>query len=180
MGGIVSPAPEGCLVGIHGYNGSSWVKLAVDSSGYLRIVASSLPLPSGAATESSLLAILSAITKNNIDIWVDTYAEQLTGSGSSGQIAIFGTQVAAGKRLVITNMFATISAGSSTDLNLCCVIDGVNTVMYRLASPAVNAPVQWSGRAVLDAGDRVRCNANNVGSSTSVTFHVCGYYMSTT
>lgn len=37
MSGIISPSPEGCLVGIYGYDGAQWIKIAVDANGQLLI-----------------------------------------------------------------------------------------------------------------------------------------------
>ena len=130
----------------------------------------------GTTLKASIDAIQTALVSNNLELWHDTYGEIMTGSGNSGQIAIYGTAVPAGHLLVITNMFATVTAGSSTDVNLCGMIDGANVVQYRLATPALNAPVLWSGRMVLDVGDKVRCNANGVGAGTTVSFHATGYF----
>lgn len=134
-----------------------------------------LSAPEDGSVNYQLGQIWASVARRNADRILDTYSERLTGTGSSGQIAVYGTTVPAGYLYIITAMWATITAGSSTDINLCWEDQGNNTVVHRTLAPAVNSNTSWSGRLVLKAGDRARCNANGVGSGTSVSFHVSGY-----
>jgi hypothetical protein len=189
----------GALITILGYDGTNFRAVRIDTDGHLQIDGLSLALPTGAATEATLGSvkdrigdisspaegsvnyqlkqIYDIIRLNNISLYASQYGEQITASGDSGDITAYGTAVPAGKLLVVTNFFATLSAGSAVRLQLNYMLGVVNYVLRRLVSPTTNAPLDWQGQLVLKEGDKVRAVANTVTTGTTLSGHISGYFV---
>ena len=153
-------------------------RLVVDGSGVTQpISAASLPLPTGAATESTLSALKTLLSAKWLDLFDSQYSEVLTGSADSGNITIEGTAVPTGKLLVVTNMLAYISSGSCQQINLAVNMGGSNRVLKRVLNPSVNYGLDWQGKVVLVANDKVRVNINAVGTGTTAYLQAVGYFV---
>jgi len=177
MAGIVSPLPEGCLVAIHGYDGTYWTKIAVDSSGYLRIVADSLPLPNGAAQETTLSGLYNVMRLKNLLLYDSYYSASVEGTASSGDLVISLTSVPVDKIAVITGCGLVITAGTATGLQF-NVYDGTNSrPIMRKLSPALNEMISLPPFIVVPPGGCVKGTGMSVGSSTTIKLFAVGYYV---
>lgn len=63
MGGVISPDPEGFLVGIHGHDGTKWYRVKVDSEGKLLTVAELTPPAGGWATQDRQDTMIESLQK---------------------------------------------------------------------------------------------------------------------
>jgi len=167
----------GTVVSVVGTDGTNFYLLKTDSNGRLQCVAASLPLPTGAATESTLSAFKTLMSAKWLDYFDSQYSEVLTGSADTGNIIIEGTAVPTGKLLVVTNMLAYISAGSCQQINLAVNMGGNNRVLKRVLNPSVNYALDWQGRVVLVANDKVRANISTVGTGTTAYLQAVGYFV---
>lgn len=177
MSGIISPSPEGCLVGVYGHDGTQWVRVAVDASGNIAISADSLPLPAGASTESTLNALYNTLTAKNLMLYNSLYSYGTTASGSSGPLTVDTSVVPSDKILVITSCGLLLAAGSASFLQL-AISDGTNVRPFiRKLSPLTAEMLTCPPFVIVPPGGFIRGTAGSVGSGTSLSIFIIGYYV---
>jgi len=170
-----APEPRSLL----GWDGTAFYVVAVDAAGHGQVDVLSSALPSGAATQATLAAILAELTTLNLQHFDSVWRFAGSGAGGAGTVNVFAPTLAANDLVVVTTCYGFLSAGSATKIELAVFNGAVVYPFAEASAPAVGTVVRNEAPIVMVTGDSMVWIASNVGAGTVLNGRAVGYYVRT-
>jgi len=155
------------------------LRAALDSVGTdeLDVNVEASVLPDGAAEQGTLQNIDGHL-KNQVFGYAGVYHERIVElNASAGSNALNGSVVPAGEVWVVTTVMAYNADTNPSEIYI-GINDGVtNHLLNRVLSPGVDVPVQWSGQAYLETGDKIKAYFGGCALNDDLYAFFNGYKM---
>lgn len=185
------------------WDGEHFRVVRVSVGGFLQTTVLSSALPTGAATQVTLLEVaarignedtpgagsvnaqladlVTQIEKKTLDRFDSLYQVHDTDTAGAGNLNVYSPTLAAGKLAIVNHILIMITAGTAVTLELFRQVDvsGAATVyaIRRVEPPVADTEYLFTGQLVLEADDRIWGRVKTVGAGTTLLVVVHGYYV---
>lgn len=154
----------GRLAGICGHDGSVWVKLRVDASGYLRMVVESGSMTVLPGTGEKLIGLSGIVEELLSDTSLDAGANNLDG-----------TAVPSGEMHVITHAYIQYVGTVPDRVQIQAVGLADTMIFFNQEDPVSLMPYPVQLGVVLQGGDKMRGTVEGATAGNNLYFRYCGY-----
>lgn len=179
-------AEVGYLAGLCGHDGTEWLKVKVDSNGYLRVIGAGV---AGAieVTQDTPADLLTGIHGYTGTAWqkqhllwgyYDTVSEAVVDLNLvAGTNLLYGTAVPAGEIWIVTTVVGRYDGAVATVLYAGCTVDGVAVSAVSAVPPTSEVWYPGVGQFILREGDKVYCFIYDAAAGDDGFLRYSGYKM---